>query len=243
MTCFSFARMVRPALAALLLASRLAGAPVEALVRPYHEVSVASVVPGTLHVLAVREGEAVKAGQTLAVLANEPERIEVERLGKILEKRRFDDRGTAKLYDDRIVSQDEAVEKRIEREIAELQLRRAEVDLANKTLRAPLDGIVVARRREVGEWVEPGTVVFEIVDIDRVYAELLVTPEIAAPLRVGQTLITRFPLLGADGDLPGPIDFIDARVDAASGLMKVRIQIDNPDHRLRAGYRGQTLLP
>lgn len=218
-------------------------ATADALVKPFREVTVSSVVAGTLRTLAVKEGETVKQGQALAVLANEQEQIEVERLTKVLEKRDFDDRGTAKLFKDNVVSEDEAVEKRIEREIAELQLRRAKVDLAQKTVLAPLDGVVVAKKREAGEWVEPGTVVFEIVNIDRVYAELLVTPEEAAPLKTGQKLTTRFALLGAKGDIEGTIDFIDPRVDASSGLMKIRILIENPQHRLRPGYRGQALLP
>lgn len=212
----------------------------EALVKPFREVSVSSPVAGLLRTMAVREGQTVKADQTLAVLANEQEQIELQRLTKVLEKRDFDDRGTAKLYKDKVVSEDEAVEKRIEREIAELQLRRAKVDFEQRTLRAPFDGLVVARRREAGEWVETGAVIFELVDIDRVYAELLVTPEEAAPLKEGQHLTTRFPLLGTKPEVTGVINFIDPRVDASSGLMKVRILIENSEHRLRPGYRGQT---
>lgn len=215
----------------------------EVLVKPFRAVSVSSAVAGTLRTLSVQEGEAIKTGQPLAVLANEQEQIEVARLTKVLEKRDFDDRGTAKLFQDKVVSEDEAVEKRIEREIAELQLRRAKVDLAHKTLLAPLDGVVVAKKREAGEWVEPGTVVFELVNIDRVYAEMLVTPEEAAPLKVGQRLTARFPLLAPAADVGGTIDFIDPRVDASSGLMKVRILIENAQHRLRPGYRGQVMLP
>ena len=226
-----------------LLFSAARAATAEVLVKPFRAVSVSSAVAGALRTLSAQEGESVKAGQPLAILANEQEQLEVDRLTKVLEKRDFDDRGTAKLFKDKIVSEDEAVEKRIEREIAELQLRRAKVDLAHKTLLAPLDGIVVAKKREAGEWVEPGTVVFELVNIDRVYAELLVPPEEAAPLKVGQKLTTRFALLAPPGDVEGVIDFIDPRVDASSGLMKVRILIDNPQHRLRPGYRGQALLP
>lgn len=228
--------------AARLFAASGHAATAEVLVKPFRAVSVSAAVAGTLRALPVQEGQAVKTGQPLAVLANEQEQLEVDRLTKILEKRDFDDRGTAKLFKDKVVSEDEAVEKRIEREIAELQLRRAKVDLAHKTLLAPLDGVIVAKKREAGEWVEPGTVVFELVNIDRVYAEMLVTPEEAAPLKVGQKLTTRFPLLAPRAEVEGAIDFIDPRVDASSGLMKVRILIDNAQHRLRPGYRGQALL-
>lgn len=229
--------------AGALAVAGLSAGTTEVLVKPFRAVSVSAAVAGTLRTLAVQEGEAVKLNQPLAVLDNEQEQLEVDRLTKVLDKRNFDDRGTAKLFQDKVVSEDEAVEKRIEREIAELQLRRAKVELAHKTVVAPLDGLVVAKKREAGEWVEPGTVVFELVNIDRVYAEMLVTPEEAAPLKVGQPLVTRFPLLSPTPEVEGRIDFIDPRVDASSGLMKVRVLIENPQHRLRPGYRGQALLP
>lgn len=238
--------LARPlALALALLAAPLsarAASTAEALVKPFRAVSVSTPVAGTLQTLAVREGASVKRGDTLAALAQEAEELDVERLEKVLEKRVFDDRGAAKLFTDRVISEDEAVEKRLEREIAELQLRRARVELARRTLRAPLAGLVVATHREEGEWVDPGAVVFEIVNIDQVYAELLVTPEEAAPLRVGQRLSARFPVLGAT-DFPGVVEFIDPRVGASSGLMTVRLLIENPGHRIRPGYRGQVRLP
>ena len=128
-----------------LLFSAARAATAEVLVKPFRAVSVSSAVAGALQTLSVQEGESAKTGQPLAILAHEQEQLEVDRLTKVLEKRDFDDRGTAKLFKDKIVSEDEAVEKRIEREIAELQLRRAKLDLAHKTLLAPLDGIVVAK--------------------------------------------------------------------------------------------------
>lgn len=237
------ARALGLALAMALAPAGASAGPVEALVKPFRAVSVSTVVAGTLQSLEVREGAAVAAGDALAVLAHEAEQIEVERLQKVLEKRVFDDRGSEALFRNNVISEDEAVEKRLEREIAELQLRRARVELAHRTVRAPLSGVVVATHREAGEWVEPGAVVLELVNIDQVFAEILITPEEAAPLRVGQPLPARFPLLGEGGELQGRIEFIDPRVDASSGLMKVRLLIANPEHRLRPGYRGVVVLP
>lgn len=233
---------------AVLLVSGLAAlmasaAPVDALVKPYRDVSISTPVAGILAQVAVHEGDVVKQGDVLGALESDTERVEVERLAKVLEKRRFDDAGTAKLFATKVVSEDEAVEKRIEREIAELQHRRAVTELEQKTLRAPLAGIVVALHFEAGEWLDPGAVVFEIVDIDQVYAELLVTPEEALGLKTGAPVTATFHLLGDAGRMGGVVEFIDPRVDASSGLMRIKVLLANPDHRLRPGYRGVVELP
>lgn len=224
-------------------ASGLTAATVDALVKPYREVSVSTAVPGMLESLTVREGARVDSGTTLAQLESSSERIEVERLAKILEKRRFDDEGTKRLYEQDVVSEDEAVEMRIEREIAELQLRRAEAELARRTLRAPLSGFVVNLEAEAGEWVEPGDLVFEIVNIDQVFAEVLVTPEEARNVEVGSDVEVDFPVLREGQARTGKVDFIDPRVDASSGLMTIRVILPNADHAIRPGYRATVDLP
>ncbi len=231
------------AILVLVVPLSLAAAITDALVKPFREVSVSTAVPGVLESLQVREGARVNSGQTLGQLESSSERIEVERLAKILEKRRFDDEGTERLYAEDVVSEDEAIEVRIEREIAEMQLRRAEAELARRTLRAPLSGFIVALDAEAGEWIEPGDVVFEIVDIDQVFAEVLVTPEEARNVKVGTQVEVNFPLLGTAGSRSGRVDFIDPRVDASSGLMTIRVLLANPDHAIRPGYRGTVDLP
>lgn len=225
------------------LTSVLPATTTDALIKPFREVTISTQVPGVLDGLAVREGGRVAQGNVLAHLESESERLEVARLAKILEKRRFDDEGTQRLFADNVVSEDEAIEMRIEREIAELQYRRAEADLERRTLRSPLAGIVVALDAEAGEWVEPGDRIFEIVNIDQVFAEVLVTPEQARNVKVGGIVQTRFPILGETADRSGKVDYIDPRVDASSGLMTIRILLTNSDHSLRPGYRGSVELP
>jgi RND family efflux transporter MFP subunit len=234
---------VSASVAAFAFVSPIRAASVDALVKPFREVSVSAPVSGIIESVQVREGDTVQRGQILAQLENEVERVEVERLAKILEKRQYDDAGTARLFKNNVVSEDEAVEKRIEREIAELQHRRAMVELERKTLHAPLAGTIVAVNFDVGEWVDPGVVVFEIVDIDQVYAEVLVTPEQGLAVAPEAKVTVQFPLLGDQGRFAGTVDFIDPRVDASSSLMRIRVVIPNADHRLRPGYRGTVELP
>ena len=39
------------------------------------------------------------------------------------------------------------------------------------------------------------------------------------------------------------VSFVDPRIDAASGLFRVKLLLDNPDHEIKAGMRGFAEFP
>jgi multidrug resistance efflux pump len=51
------------------------------------------------------------------------------------------------------------------------ELETATISLSKRTLKAPIDGVVVKVYRSVGEWVAPGDTVFRIVNVDRLKIE------------------------------------------------------------------------
>lgn len=218
-------------------------AEVDVLVVPYHQVSVSFPVGGVVEELAVREGDVVRRGDLLASLEHLEEQLDAQRFAKVLEKRKSDHAASEKLFGEKMISEEEALEQRVEMEIADLQHRRALAAAERRKLRAPLGGLVVARHREPGEWVDPGAVVLEIVDIDRVYAQLMLRPEHSAGIRMGQEIPLVFPDVVEQNRFIGKVDFIDPRIDAASGLLRVRVLIDNPGHRLPPGMSGLAKLP
>ncbi len=109
-----------------------------------------------------------------------------------------------------------------------------------RTISAPISGLIVERNREVGETVSASQPLFRLVDISRVFAQFFVTAEDARALRVGDRLNIRCQVADPQRVFVGTIDFIDPRVDAASGLMRVKVLIDNSDGALKPGLRAQT---
>jgi len=56
----------------------------------------------------------------------------------------------------------------------------------------------------------------------------------------GAKVPERFPTLPvAVQDYVAEVSFVDPRIDAASGLFQVKLQLDNPGHEIKAGMRGQ----
>jgi membrane fusion protein, multidrug efflux system len=239
-------RPLLPFLLAALCTAASAQQRFDGLVLPFKEVVVSSPVQSAITEIACREGDTVKAGAVLARLYGRIEELDMLRTKAALEKREFDFKGSANLYADKIISEDEALKNKIELELARLQAEQATELFLQRTITAPIDGIVVEKMREVGESVTAAQALFRLVAIDQVYVQFYLSSEQAAALKVGDQLTVRCQT-GAATDAPrnytGRIDFIDPRVDAASGLMRVKVLLPNPGHVIKPGLRADVLLP
>ncbi len=213
----------------------------EGVLLPFKEVTVSSAVQGILATVNFKEGDAVEADALLASLIDRVEAADVQRFAKVLEQKEFAAQGTSNLFRDKVVSEGEAIEKRIDRDIAKLQHDIAKEQLERRKIRSPISGIVVEKKKEAGEAVDANEAVFHLVDISRVYLQVFIDSVQALKLTRGQAVTVRFAEYG-DLHRTGVIDFIDPRIDGASGLVRVKVLIDNPDRKLIAGMRGSVAL-
>ena len=61
-------------------------------------------------------------------------------------------------------------------------------------------------------------------------------------VKVGDAINVRCPVLDAHKVWVGKVDFVDSRVDAASGLLRVKVLLDNPNGEIKAGVRAEVTL-
>jgi membrane fusion protein, multidrug efflux system len=230
-------------LAALAATATLAAKPTvaEGVLLPFREVTVSSAVQGILAEVNVKEGDTVTAGALLASLVDRVEAAELARFAKVLEQKVFAAAGTQNLFVDKVVSEGEAIEKRIDRDIAQIMYNIAQEQLERRKIRSPISGVVVEKKKEAGEAVDINEAVIHLVDISRVYLQVFVESTEALKLKREQSVPVRFPEY-SDAQWTGVIDFIDPRIDGASGFVRIRILIDNADRKLIAGMRGRVTL-
>jgi len=205
---------------------------------PIKQVSVSSpVLQEVIEHVLVEEGDTVKENQVLIELRKEKEVLEVQQATQVVQQRRFTAEGAQKLFNEKIGSKEVALEKQTELELAKIQLAAAEVRLKEKTIRAPLSGIVVKKYKEVGEAVDRVEKLLDVVNIDRVYVQFYLDPKMMQTVKQDQGIPVRFAVLGPE-DFVGRVSFIDPRIDAGSGLFRVKVLVDNADHKIKAGMRG-----
>lgn len=97
-------------------------------------------------------------------------------------------------------------------------------------VRAPMDGVIIARNVVAGEVVDASRPLFEVADTGRMWLTLAVSPEEAALVALGQPV--RFRPDGR-GEVAGTVNWISTAADKQTRMVAVRADLPNPDGRLR----------
>lgn len=213
------------------------GGPVEGLVLPFRQVEVSAPVSSRLTDMKVKEGDLVKEGQPLAILYGKLEELEMQRAKALLERREFEAKSAKRLYDNKIIPESKALETRIDCDLARLQFETAAEQVRLRTILSPLDGVVVSRSREAGETVSTGQLLFRILDLSKVVIQFSVRSRALAILVPGQKVRVTLPqaeLVAVEGE----VSLVDPCTDA-DGRVRVRVVVDNPQHKIRSGLKAQ----
>ncbi len=210
----------------------------QGLVMPLKQVSVSSpVFQEVITAVLVEEGDTVKEGQILVQLRADKEELEVQRTQKLIELSEFKSKGAQALFNEKIASHEKALEEKAQLELSRILHRSAEVSLKEKSVRSPLSGIVVKRYKEAGESIDRVEKLMDIVNIDQVYAQFYLEPKLMTSIRIDQPVTVKMPVL-TNQTFTGKVSFVDPRIDAASGMFRVKVLIDNADHRIKSGMRA-----
>jgi RND family efflux transporter MFP subunit len=100
-------------------------------------------------------------------------------------------------------------------------LDQAQIQLQKFTIRAPLDGTVLALTAEAGQIVDPAMPLLTIADLDRLVVETDVDETHATQIRQGQPAALQ--LTGEAQVRPGHVSFVSQEVNPATGGLAVKL--------------------
>jgi RND family efflux transporter MFP subunit len=215
---------------------------VEGTVLPFRQVEVSAPVSSRILEMKAGEGDPVKEGQPLAILYGKLEDLEMQRAKALLDRREFEAKSAKRLYESKIIPENKAMESRVELDLARLQYETAVEQVHLRTILAPIDGVVVARHREVGETVATAQPLFRILDLSRVWVICDLDPKLVVGLAQGQKVRVHLPQLPESGAFEGIVALVDPCTEA-SGLIRVKVLVENPNHQIRSGLRALVNLP
>jgi multidrug efflux pump subunit AcrA (membrane-fusion protein) len=128
-----------------------------------------------------------------------------------------------------------------EAKVAELQDR-----LSNMTLAMPYDGYVVRKHCEVGEWLNPGTPVADVVDVSILRVRVDVPERYFGGIQAGAEAPVEFRALG-DRVLTGRVEDVVPASNDATHTVPVRVDVENEMREGRpviaAGLLARVWLP
>ncbi|HVJ22753.1 MAG TPA: efflux RND transporter periplasmic adaptor subunit [Burkholderiales bacterium] len=259
--CFCF--MI--CLAAGAASAQSANNEFDCLIEARQQVDVRASAEGVIESVLVRRGDKVKKGELLAKLSSGPEQATVNLSrsragmeGEIkaaqarvdLAKKKWE--RADELAKRNFVSanaKDEAeAELRLaneqfhalqeSRQLAELELKRAEEVLAQRSVHSPVNGVVVALLLKPGELASSNQKdpILKVSEIDPLHVELVLPVKEYGKIKRGQSARI-FPEQPIGGSYQAKVDVVDLTVDAASGTFGVRLLLPNPGNRIPAGVK------
>jgi len=195
-----------------------------ATLRADRQATVIARTRGVVRRLAVEEGDRVGAEQPLAYLEDDEQKIAAARARTAEETARRDHERLSGLYDRGLVSVDEYEASRRDAEDSAHALELAELELYRTVIRAPIAGVVVIRHLDVGATVSDGTPVYDLADLQPLYADVNIPERHVTQLGPGQEVRLTADATGAAAN--AIIERIAPAVDPATGTVKVTVAVE-----------------
>jgi len=123
---------------------------------------------------------------------------------------------------------------------AEAALNLANVLMGKATVESPIGGVLDKRYCEVGEYVKPGTPLADIVNTDRVKVVAAVPEKDISFVRTGDPITVVFDALNLRRT--GNAMFQSRAADRDTLTFDVKVELDNPDGRIRPGMIARAVL-
>jgi Cu(I)/Ag(I) efflux system membrane fusion protein len=122
-------------------------------------------------------------------------------------------------------------------------LQHSAAPIPHLTLRAPASGHILKKYYQEGDYVNEGDRLFDLVDLSTVWVEASLPEEDIGLVRLGQEVEAQVPRVFPDQVFRGRVAFLHPHLDAATRTLRVRFDLENPQHDLRPGmYATVTLL-
>jgi RND family efflux transporter MFP subunit len=209
-------------------------------VAPADEAALGFKVGGVIERIAVDEGDAVRAGQTLASLDLREIDAALARARSGATKAERDLERARRLYADSVVALAEFQDSETSHEVAQADLEAAAVNRRYAVIVAPVNGVVLRRAAEPGENISAGATVLVVGSRGAAHGHVLeigLADRDAVSVRKGDPAVARFEALPGR-EFAGRVARIGAAADPVTGTYEVEIALDDAG-TLAAGLVGR----
>jgi RND family efflux transporter MFP subunit len=230
--------------------------PVVGRLREVRSVTVASEVTGKIVSMNVREGSPVVGGKTVIAsidkvwldLAVSKQEARIDMIEAQVGKEKDNLNRVKTLHKKGVATDSELTNQKADHDQRAAELRAARVELEDLKeqrkridITAPFDGWVTALRSELGQRLDVGSPVVDMVSRGSIYAETNVPESLVNGLKVGMKIPVRIEPI--DETISGKITSITPYGSTASRTYPVRVELPDEDGKLKVGMSVTAIFP
>ncbi|MBN2129561.1 MAG: efflux RND transporter periplasmic adaptor subunit [Sedimentisphaerales bacterium] len=206
-----------------------------AVVEPNRVVTISAEVAGRIERILSTEGRPVAAGALLLELNADMIRPQVERVQAQHERNQIEYKRMAELVDMEATSRSDLDNATANLAASKAQLAEVKAQLERTRILVPMAGVLNDLHVEVGEYVQPGMPVAELVETDPVKVVVDVPERDVAFFEVGRQAEVFADVRGDEISRMGTITFINELADPQTRSTKMEVSVANDEGLLRSG--------
>jgi len=199
-----------------------------------HQVSVAPEVNGRITNILFESGAAVKAGDPLLQLNDDPERADLANFQALANLAQITFGRSHKLASQQFMAQQTVDQNQSELQVAQANIARIQAMIAQKLIRAPFGGQLGVRQVDVGQYLSAGTAIVTLTDLDTLHVNFTIPEHARSALAVGQPVEFRVDAF-QNRTFKATLTTIEPQIDPATRNIKIQATLDNPGHLLLPG--------
>ena len=206
-------------------------------VRAVHQVTISPELSGRVVKIMFESGASVQAGDPLVQLNDEPEQADLAtfkaqaRLAEVTLGR------NRKLANQQYTAQQTVDQNESDLAVAQAGITHSQAVIAEKLVRAPFTGQLGVRQIEVGQFLNAGTPIVTLTDLDNLYVDFTLPEQTRADLTVGQAVEIRVDAFKGRV-FQAKLTTIEPQLDPEMRSIKVQASLPNPQHLLLPGMFG-----
>lgn len=187
-------------------------------------VNISSELSGRIEEIVTREGMSIRKGQVIAIIDSESVERSLAEIQTQLELANTIFEKQERLWNQQIGTEIQYLEAKNRKETLEKNLASLQLQKDKSTVRAPFDGTVEELLVRVGELVQPGTPIVNMIGEDDLFIEGDISERYIGILEQGDSVSIRFPSINKS---------LDTKVTAIGSVI-------NPDNRT---FKVEVFLP
>lgn len=202
-------------------------------------VTVSADLPGTVERILFDSGQAVRAGEVLALLDTRQEQAQLAAIEARRELARLTFERMQGLLNERVISRAEFDRATAEFQQTEAQVGEIRAVIQRKTIRAPFAGILGIRQVNLGQYLAGGDALVMLQSLNPIYVNFGIPQQSIGQVPVGRAVrITAGDAAGVEWT--GKVTAIDSLVDETTRNILVQATLANPGGSLRPGMFVQS---
>jgi membrane fusion protein, multidrug efflux system len=202
-------------------------------------VAVSADLPGTVQRIHFESGQAVRAGDVLAVLDTQQEQTQLAASQAQRELARATFERMQGLLEQRVISRAEFDRATADSRQTAAHVGEIEAVIRRKTIRAPFSGILGLRQVNLGQYLAGGDPLVTLQSLNPIYVNFGVPQQSAGQIPIGRSVRVQTDDM-AGAEWPGRVTAFDAMVSESTRNIQVQATLANPGGRLRPGMFVQT---